>query len=443
MAITSSGVGSGLNVEGIVSQLLAFERQPLNRLESKKSGYESQLSAYGRLSSAVSTFQTAMGKLDTLSDFKLFSAVSANEDVFTASASSSAATGTYDVKVDRLAEAHKIKSKLFADTDTTTVGGADLTLTVDSSSFTITGAGSLTLSGLRDAINSASDNVGVTASIVSENSTSNYLVLTSDNTGTDKAITLSGTAADAANLNPTSINTIADLDSQIVVDNTFTITRSSNTITDAISGVTLELKSTNASAVNLKLERDSESVTEVAQELVDSYNSLKDTLNELRSNELRGDSALLGIENNLRNVFNTPPVGLTTSYKYLVEIGIAFDKTGKLTLDNDDLKTAIDTDFDGLADLFANDDQGYAFRLKAAADSILQADGIIDSREDGINSSIDLTETRIDRESYRLELVEDRLRAQFTALDSLVGTLSSTGNFLQSQLSSIANLNKS
>lgn len=441
MAITSAGVGSGLDIEGIVRQLIAFERQPLNRLESKKSDYNDQLSAYGRLSSAVSTFQSAMGKLDTLSDFKLFSAISADEDAFTATASSLAATGTYDIEVQRLAEAHKIKSKAFTDTDTTTVGGGDLTLGIGTESFTIAGAGSLTLGGLRDAINDAADNVGVTASIVSENETSNYLVLTSQNTGTDYAISLSGTAADAANLNPTSINVAADLDSQILVDNSFTVTRSSNTISDAISGVTLELNATSTGNVNLKLERDNESVTKVVQEFVDTYNSLKDTLNDLRTGELKGDSALLGIENSLRNVFNTAPTGLTTSYKYLVEIGVSFDKTGKLGLDSEDLTNAINTDFDGLAELFANDGQGYAFRLKGAADAILDVDGLIDSRKDGINSSIDLTNIRIDRESYRLDLVEQRLRRQFTALDSLVGTLSSTGNFLQSQLSQLSNLN--
>lgn len=441
MAITSAGVGSGLNVESIVSQLLALERQPLNALQRKKSSYESELSAYGRLTSAVSTFQTAMGKLDSLSDFRLFSATPADDTVFTATASSLAATGTYDVQVDRLAEAHKIKSKAFADTDTTTVGGADLTLTIAAESFTVTGAGSLSLEGLRDAINDATDNVGVTASIISENATSNYLVLTSDKTGTDSAITLTGTAADAANLNPTSINTIANLDAQILVDNTFTISRSTNTIADAIPGVTLDLKSISSGNVNLKIDRDSDAVTAVVQEFIDSYNALDSTIDELRSGELKGDNALLSIENSLKNVFNAPAVGLTTANSYLVQVGVAFDKYGKLTLDSDDLKNAINSDFDGLAELFADDDQGFAFRLKAAADNILLPDGLIDAREDGVNSSIDSTESRIEREGFRLQLVEKRIRAQFTALDALVGTLTSTGDFLQSQLNSL-NSNK-
>ncbi len=441
MAITSAGVGSGLDVESIVSQLVAFERRPLNRLESKKNDYQAQLSSYGQLSSAVSTFRTAMGNLDSVSDFKLFSAVSANEDAFTATASSLAATGTYNVQVDRLAEAHKISSKAFTDTDTSTVGGGDLTLSIGAESFTIAGAGSLTLEGLRDAINDAADNAGVTASIVSEDATNNYLVFTSDTTGTDNAISLSGTAADVGNLNPTTINVIADLDAQIIVDNTFTITRSTNTISDAISGVTLNLKDTTTGNVNLKLERDSEGVKEKVQAFVDTYNSMKDTLNGLRADGLSGDSALLSIENSLRSVFNTPPTGLTTTKNYLVEVGVAFDKNGKLTLDATDLESAINGDFEGLAELFTDDNQGFAFRLQAAAASILEEDGLIDAREDGINRSIDSTNSRIDREEYRMQLVEDRLRSQFSALDALIGTLSSTGNFLQSQLASLPNFN--
>jgi len=442
MAISSAGIGSGLDVESIITGLINFERVPLGRIEAKKSDYNAQLSAYGQLSSAISTFQTSIGKLDSVADFKLFNAISASETSYTATANSSAATGTYDVQVDRLAEAHKIKSKVFADTDTTTVGGGDLTLTIGASSFTITGAGSLTLDGLRSAINDAADNVGVTASVVSENSTSNYLVLTSNNTGTASAISLTGTAADVANLNPTDINTVANLDAQIVVDNTFTITRSSNTISDAITGVTLNLKSTTASAVNLKVERNTDSVTEVVQEFVDSYNALRDTIDTLRTGTLSGDNGLLNIENTFRNVFNSPPTGLTTSFKYLVEVGVAFDKNGQLTLDSTDLESAINTDFDGLAELFSDSSEGYAVRLKSAADTLLNPDGLIDSREDGLNSSISLADLRIEREESRLLQVEKRLRAQFTALDQLVGTLSGTGNFLQSQLDQISNFTK-
>lgn len=437
MAITSAGIGSGLNVESIVSQLMAIESRPLDRLNSKKDAYNAQLSAYGQLSSAVATFQTAMSKLDTLSDFRLFKATSADETAFTATANSGAAVGTYDIQVDSLAQAHKIKSKVFSDTDTTLVGGGDLTFTVGTDSFTITGAGSLTLSELRDAVNNAADNVGVTASIISEDSSNNYLVFTSNETGNDYQITLSGTAKDVGNLETSDINTPGSLNAVIQVDGTFTVSRNSNSISDAITGVTLDLKSQTTSGVNLKIDRDIASVSDVVQGFVDSYNSLQDTIDGLRAGDLAGDNSLLNIESKLKSVFNTPPSGLTSSYQYLSEVGVAFEKTGKLSLDTTKLETAVNSDYTGLADLFANDNQGYAYRLKAAADDILATGGTIDARKGGINSSIDSTDSRIAREEFRLGLVETRLRAQYTALDTLLGTMSSMSSFLQQQLASL------
>lgn len=438
MAITSSGLGSGLNVESIVSQLMALERKPLNRLNTKKNEYEAQISAFGKLNSAVETFQSAMSKLDSLSDFKLFKATSADESAFTATASSLAGVGTYDIQVTNLAAAHKIKSQVFTDTDTTTVGGGDLTLTIGTESFVITGAGSMTLQELRDAVNGAADNVGVTASIISENSASNYLVFTSNNTGNDYAISLSGT-----NLAPVDINTPGSLNAEIVVDSTFTISRNSNTISDAISGVTLNLFSETTSAINLKLDRDTQGAKDVVQEFVDSYNSLQDTINGLRAGDLKNDYALLNIESTLKGVFNTSAAGLTTSYQYLSEVGVAFDKYGKLTLDNEKLGTAINTDYNGLAELFANDNQGFAYRLKAASDSILADNGLIDARKDGVKLSIDSTDNRIQREEFRLVIVEERLRKQFTALDTLIGTMSTTSNFLAQQLGSLPGVTRS
>lgn len=440
MAITSAGVGSGLDIEGIVSQLMLLERKPLNRLETRKTQYQAQLSAYGQLKSAVSTFQTAMSKLDTISDFKLFKATSADESYYTATADSTASVGTFNVEVQRLAQAHKLQSTVYADTDTTLVGGGDLSLTVNGSSFTVTGAGSLTLAGLRDAINNDTNNVGVTASIVTQDTagTQNYLVLTSNNTGDTYQITPGGTTS----LGLTNINTPGTLDAQILVDNTFTINRSSNTISDAITGVTLNLKAVSTGPVNVKIDRDNTEVKKVVQGFVDSYNALHDVIKGLRGKggALEADNSLLSIERTIKSVFNTPPTGITSSYSYLSETGVAFDKTGKLTLDSTKLDTAINTDFSGLAELYANDNQGYAYRLKAATDSILSVDGLVDSREDGLNTTIKNFDSRIEREEFRLQLVEKRLRSQFTALDTLVGTLSATGNFLNQQLTSLQNL---
>jgi len=438
--ISASGIGSGLDVNSIIGQLMAIERQPLNRLEAKKAGYEAQLSGYGKLQSALSSFQSAMAALDSVSDFKLFSATSSDTDYFTAAASSTASLGKYDIKVNTLAEAHKMGSASQADKDTTTFGnsGDTLTVTVDSSSFTVT-TGGKTLEQIRDAINDATDNVGVTATIISESSSSYRLVLTSDNSGTANAMTLavkdSGGSPVTDPLTMATINTAVD--SEILVDGTYTVTRSSNTITDAIDGITLNLAQTSASTFGLTVAHDDEGVKTAVQSFVDAYNELHNTIDELRKGELKADNTLLSIERQIRDVLNTAPSGITGQYSYLAELGVAIQKDGTMSLDSTALQTALDTDFSGVSELFANDDQGYAYRLEALADDFLQlgGNGLVESRTDGINDRIESIENRIDTMGRRLVIVEQRYRSQFSALDSLLGQLTATSNYLTQQLS--------
>ncbi len=177
--ISSPGVGSGLDVGSIVSQLMAIERRPLDKLESDKRNFETQLSTIGQLKSSLSTFQDTLANLKTLNAFEVYKAVSSDETAFTATTNSSAAVSTSTILVNKLALAHKMGSVAIADTDTTTLGGAgdQITLTVAGNAFTVNGGG-LTLNQLRDAINDAPDNTGVSATIITENTGSNRLVLT-------------------------------------------------------------------------------------------------------------------------------------------------------------------------------------------------------------------------------------------------------------------------
>ena len=205
--ISAPGIGSGLDVQSIVDQLMAIERQPLNRLETDKKDLEGQLSTLGQLKSALTTFQAALSDLKTVDAFEVYKAESADETAFTATANSNAAVGVNDIQVLALAQAHKMGSVAIADTDTTTLGGAGdlITLTVNGNAFTVD-AGGKTLSEIRDAINDAPDNTGVSASIISENNGSHRLVLTSRETGNANAMSLSfsgtlGTSLGMADIN--------------------------------------------------------------------------------------------------------------------------------------------------------------------------------------------------------------------------------------------------
>jgi len=194
--LSAAGIGSGLDINGIVSQLMNVERQPLTKLQSRIDGYGSQLSAYGQLKSTLDSFETSMSTLSAVKHFQVFSATSTNSDALTATTDEYAGAGSYQVKVLGLAENHKMGSATGL-TSTDTFGGAagnKLDITVGSASpFSIDLSSGMTLSQIKDAINADSNNPGVKATIVNGTGTELRLVLTSDQTGYDNRITVDET----------------------------------------------------------------------------------------------------------------------------------------------------------------------------------------------------------------------------------------------------------
>ncbi|MDJ0740334.1 MAG: flagellar filament capping protein FliD [Gammaproteobacteria bacterium] len=439
MAITAAGVGSGIDIETIVSQLMTLERQPLTALERRESDTRAQISAYGSLRSAVSTFQTAMRDLSTLDAFRVFLSESSDEDVMTASADSDAAAGIYNLNVTRLAQNHKMGSGQFAATDTFGGGAGDaLTLTVGTDSATIDLSTASTLEQVRDAINSATDNPGVTATILNVSATDQRLILTADESGYEDRVQLSyGGAINATTFNFATTNQdnlgatlvdLTELDASYSIDG-FALTAASNSISTVIDGLSIDLKGVGSATLNVT--RDNASIEESAKAFVDAYNGVLSTIDSLRADDLSGDSTLRSIVSGMRNTINTLPTGLTGSYNALSQLGIKTDRdTGQLTFDSGEFNSALDTDFASVAQVFANDDQGFAFRFAALADSFLDEDGLIDSRVDGLNTRVRrLDDEQADLER-RLDLREIALRREFAALDQLVGSLQSTSNFL-------------
>lgn len=441
--ISSPGVGSGLDVNSIVQQLMAVESQPLTRLQSGKTDLQTQLSAFGKLKSALSTFQSTLSDLKTQDAFEVYKAESSDETAFTATADSTAAVGFNDIQVVRLAESHKMGSAAIADTGTTTLGGAgdQLTVTIDGEAFSVD-IGGKTLTQIRDAINDAADNTGVSATIISENSGSHRLVLTATESGSANALNLSFTGTAGSALGMTDINNPAQLDSEIIVDGLYTVTRSSNTIDDAIAGVTLNLLAETGSSARLTVSRDTDQVKENVQSFVDAFNTLKSTFDSLsgKNADLEADSTLRSIENQIQAVFNTPPTGLSTALSYMSEVGVSFQRDGTLAVDSGRLDNALGSDFAGVAEMFASDDQGYLFRLDNLIDGFVQTDGLIESREDGLNTRIDTADKRISDMEYRLQIRQQSLLDQYTALDELMGQLNGTSQYLSQQLASLPSL---
>jgi flagellar hook-associated protein 2 len=453
--ITSAGIGSGLDVESIVRQLVALESRPLDRLNTKTSQVNAQISAYGSLKSKISDFQSAMAALGSASSFKLFQGLSSDESIFTASVDSNAAAGSYAVNVLDLAEKDKIAAGPFADSSTV-VGTGTLTLAVGSDSFDIVvDSTNNTVTGLRDAINSASDNTGVTATLVNSDD-GTRLVLSSNDTGTANALKVTiagdgdGNDTDNAGLsalaydvaggvtNATAISTAKDA---VVEIDGFTVTSSSNTISGALDGISFTAKSLGSAT--LEVSRDDEAILEAVNGFAEAFNALRTEINKQRSGQLEADSTLLSIERSIFDVLNAGTAISGSSFNYLIEAGVSINEEGVMEVDSDAVTTALNDDFSSFVNLFAAEGEGYAARLESLADGWLATDGLIDAREDGLKTQLDRIEDDKFRLEGRLELVEARIRAQFTALDTLVSQLSSSGDFLTQQLALMPAANKS
>ena len=438
MASLSLG-GINLDVQGLVAQLMEIEARPLQRLQAKESEYESQLSAFGRLKSALSAFQTSMGNLSSLDKFEKYKVSTTESDSdrsFTAKVDSEAAPGVFSIDVLNLARANKFGSTTaFTDNSSPITSNANLDISDGTDSFSIDINGK-SLAQIRDDINSAaeSNDVGVSASIIREGSNAFQLVLTASETGLANKIAVTSTGDAVTQLNLSEKQTA--LDASVLVDNAYTITSASNSIEDAISGISLNLLKQSTSAADLTIERDIDAVKESIGHFVSAFNTLHSTINALKKNGLEGDSILNSILSSVRNEFNSS-AGLG-SFNFLSEIGITSNaKTGDLELDSDRLENAVALDYEAIAQLFANDDRGIAFRLDEKMDDYLSFDGLIKTREEGLRSRIDYNGDAQFRMEYRLEQIEGRLLKQFSALDSIISQSNATSSYLSQQLANL------
>ena len=434
--------GINLDVQGLVAQLMQIEVRPLQRLQQKESNFQSQLSALGRLKSAMSSFRSSMSDLASLDKFetyKVSTTESSSDKSFTAKVDSEAAPGTFSIEVQNLARANKFGSTAaFNDLNSTvtSTATADLDISDGTNSFSIDINGK-SLNQIRDDINRAAEtgDVGVSASIIQEGPNAFQLVLTASDTGIANQITVTSTGDAATKLNLSEKQTA--LDATVLVDNAYTIKSASNSIEDAISGISLNLLKESTSAADLTIERDIDAVKDSIGHFVTAFNTLFGTINALKKSGLEGDSITNSVLSSIRNEFNHS-AGLSGAFNYLSEVGITSNaKTGELELDNERLENAISRDYEGISQLFANDDKGIAFRLEEKMDEYISFSGLIKSREEGLRSRIDYNEGAQSRMEYRLEQIEARLLKQFSGLDAVISKSNSTSAYLGQQLANL------
>ena len=395
--LTASGIGSGLDINSLLEQIVAAERAPTeNRLNLKEAQIQAKLSAYGTMKGAVSTFQSSLGKLKTQSGFLTNNVNVSNKDVLTATASSIAEPGSYSVEVSNLAQAHVLASVAFDDLDsvigtgTLTIGfgttdydpgtsfiAADDTYTGytanterSSKSVTIDNTNN-TVEGVRDAINAA--DMGVSATIVNDG-TGYRLLLTSSLQGFDNGMRVSvdeGGAA-PANIDTTGLSQLAFNSGATNMEQTqaaqnaeirvngLHVYRESNMIGDALRGVTLNLlTAVPGTAVKIQVSADDAAVEKNISGFVTAFNDLTATFTDFtaydheisRGGILTGDAATRNLMSKIRREVGAV-VRSGDEYNALSAIGITTNRDGTLSLDSTALQQALDNDPEAVASLF-------------------------------------------------------------------------------------------
>ena len=449
-SLSSPGIGSGLDVNGLVTQLVAAAKTaPQNAIDKRRDTNGAELSAIGSLKSALSAFQDSLSSLADGSAFTQFLATASSTDHFSAIADATAAAGTYSVDVQQLATAEKASSGAFA--ANTTLSTGQLTIAVGTKSMTIAvGSGTSSLAQLAGAINRNANNPGVTAAVVHA-ADGDHIVLTSTRTGAANAFSVTGTG-DVAGLSYDPATGTGGLtsvthaqDAKLSIDG-FDVTSASNAVQGAIQGVTLNLTTVSGTTPDtLTVAADNDSIQKAVQTFVDNYNKLVGTTKTLTSYDsgsgqagaLLGDSTLLGITSRLSRSLGTQFGSSGDAVRSLADIGIKFEVDGSLSLDDDKLSAALAGSPEQVRTLFGNA-AGLGKSLTPMLEGYLQTGGILDGRTDSLNQSNKSLDDQQSQLDARMDALTQMYTAQFTKLDQLLTSLNSTSSFLTQQLANVS-----
>jgi flagellar hook-associated protein 2 len=454
--ITSGGVGSGLDVNGIVEKLMENERRPLGIYDKKQSSYKTKLSAYGVLKSNLDSLKSAATVLSTDSTFTSNTAAVSDSTVLSASASTAAA-GSYSISVTQLAKFHTVRSNTDYAATTDTFNGGTLAISIDGGAavdVTIDGSNN-TLAGIRQAINDAS--AGVTATIVNDGTT-NRLILTSTTSGSVGAINVTVTDNGSGGTNAlTQLDTASLVDVQTADNAAFTInglavTRSSNTVTDVVEGLTLNLiKGTALSpgVATVTVSRDTAATTAAIENFVKAFNTTIDHMKSSTAYDavtrtgsaLYGEGTVRSVRTDLAALGFASVSGIAGGIETLSSIGISVQLNGSLKIDSTALKAALADSSKDLKSLFGQTtvgNEGIAVKFGNALAPFIAGDGFLAGRTDSITSSSSyIDKQRIELEA-RLEKIETRYRATYARLDAMIASLSQTQQALSSQISGMS-----
>ncbi|BEM33577.1 flagellar filament capping protein FliD [Serratia marcescens] len=461
--ISSLGLGSGLDLNGLLDKLTKAEQQRLTPYTTKQSSYNAQLTGYGTLKGALEKFDN-LSKEMAKEDF--FKATTATEhDAFKITTNAKAVPGNYVVEVNKLAQAQTLTTQAKVSDQGAKLGAEGVT----DRSLTITAGNppketkiplsddQTSLLEMRDAINGAK--AGVTASIMRVGDNDYQLAISSSTTGENNKISLQvdndDKLGDILNYNATRgtgtamKQTVAPQDAELMVNGT-AIKRSTNSISDALQGVTIDLKTKTKTdePQHLVVSTNTAGTTDKIKEWVDSYNSLLDTFNALSkftpvktgeapnpsNGPLLGDNTLRGVQSSIKSALSAAQDN--PDLKGLGNLGISTNtKTGKLEIDSAKLKKAMDEKPDQVSNFFVGNgkDTGMATEIHNQIQSYIKSGGIIENSTKSINTNLDRLNSQITTVTASIQNTIDRYKQQFVQLDTMMSKMNGTSNYLAQQ----------
>lgn len=451
---TSSGAagGSVINVSSLVSQLVSATQAPQEALiSSRTQAVTAQISAVGTLKSGLSTFQSSLSAINTPSAFNTVAASSSNPTAFTATASPDAVLGSYTVDVSQLAQGQQIVSNPFTGGSSATVGTGTLQVSLGNTNFNVSiDSSNDTVAGIAAAINAATGNPGVEASVVT-GSDGAHLVLTSSLTGAANTIKVAetdgGTGLSAITYSSASPGNYrqqtAPQDANFKISGV-AYTSASNTVTDALSGVTLDLLATTTSDATLSVSTDTSTVDSNIKAFVTAYNALQGSLSSLGSYDattgtagpMMGDALLSGIQSQVRSTLYSIVDTGSPTYNSLASIGITTNSDGTLSLNDATLSAALTSNFAAVSQLFSGT-TGIASSLNSRIDADLTAGGSIDSRSNTLIQQDDALTKQNDQLTQQMNALAASLTEQYSSLNTLLSSLQSTSSYLSQAFASL------
>ena len=429
-AITFGGLSSGLDTTSLIEQLVSVERAAATRVTTRKSNIDTQKSIISSLSSSLSTLATAARGLDLDSEVKP-RAVSVSDSRVAVAVSSTASAGVHEFRVTSLAAAQVTQSRAFTGAAAGVAGAGGLDITVGGSTKSITWTATDSLDAIATKINSA--DAKVNASVLRVDDTNYRLVVSAKESGTANAPTFVETGDPLGLTDPLNVK-VAASNAVVNVDG-IDIIRSSNVISDALSGMTLTLANKHEAAdptTKATVTLDTTALTERVKKVIDAFNTVNAALHVQLdyTGTKKGESTLFG-DSTLRQLQTS--IGAIASAAYgetnIAAVGITRDRTGTMTLDSAKLTDAIGKDPEAVAKLFVTG--GFANAIATLTDQYTRAtDGVLATKSQALTDRQKILQDQIDRINAKADELDTRLTAQFAALETAMTKLRSQSSYL-------------